>query len=232
MILSNELVLGLQVLVVACTSLVALRLGKSALVSFIVICLVLANLFVVKQTTLFGLQATTADSLVVGSLVGLNLLQEFFERSSVQKAIVATFLSLAFYAVIVPLHLAYLPSATDRVHEHFVKTVSVAPLLVLGSALVYSIAQVTNFLVYGILQKILPAWLVLRNYVTLICSQLVDTILFTLFLMVLGIVSNGADVILISFSIKLIVTIFAVPFVIVLARRLVGVREGASGDSI
>ena len=53
----------------------AIRLGKIALGLYIGLSGVLANLFVVKQVQLFGLNATASDVFVIGGILGLNLLQ-------------------------------------------------------------------------------------------------------------------------------------------------------------
>ena len=149
--MTNELVLLFQIVVIAITAVVSLRLGKEALVAFTVIQMVLANLFVIKQTTLFGLHATTADAFAVGSLLGFNLLQEFFDRKIAKKTIITTLVILAFYAIMAQAQLVYIPSAVDRSHQYFVPILSVMPWLAVGSMVVYMIAQIIDFFVYLIL---------------------------------------------------------------------------------
>ena len=84
----NELVLLFQIIVISVTAVVALRLGREALVAFTILQMILANLFVMKQTMLFGLNATSADAFAVGSLLGFNLIQEFFDRELAKKTII------------------------------------------------------------------------------------------------------------------------------------------------
>lgn len=215
----NELTLLFQIFVISTTAVIALRLGQEALVAFTVLQMVLANLFVIKQTTLFGLHATTADAFAVGSLLGFNLLQEFFDRKIAKKTIITTFVLLIFYAIVARAHLLYIPSSFDSAHTHFVPILSVAPWLVGGSVVIYMIAQIIDFFLYGALQKLFRRWLVIRNYIALICSQLVDTILFSLFLLALGIVHNLYHVIIISFSIKFLITLISTPMIVFMAKR-------------
>ena len=74
----NESILLLHILIISLATFIALRLGKSALVAFAVLQMVLANIFVLKITTLFGMEATCADAFVVGSLLSLNILNELY----------------------------------------------------------------------------------------------------------------------------------------------------------
>ncbi len=215
----NELVLLFQIVIISVTAIIALRLGKEALVAYTVLQMVLANLFVIKQTTLFGFHATSADAFAVGSLLGFNLLQEFFDRKVAKRTIVTMFVLLGFYAIIVRTHLLYIPSAVDTSHSYFVPILSVVPWLVAASMVVHMIAQIIDFFVYGALQKIFRRWLVIRNYIALICSQLADTVLFTIFLAMLGIVTNVFQIIVISFSIKFLITLISTPMIVLMAKR-------------
>ncbi len=215
----NELVLLFQIVVIACTAAIAVRLGREALVTFTVVQMVLANLFVIKQTMLFGLNATSADAFAVGSLLGFNLIQEFFDRELAKKTIITMFVLLGFYAIMARLHLVYTPSEVDASHRYFVPILSVVPWLVVASMVVHMIAQIIDFVIYGALQKILRRWIIVRNYIALICSQLADTILFTIFLWMLGIITNFWHIVIISFIIKFAITLVSTPLIVLLAQR-------------
>lgn len=215
----NELVLLLQIVVIAATAAIAVRLGREALVTFTVVQMMLANLFVTKQTMLFGLHATSADAFAVGSLIGFNLIQEFFDRNLAKKTIITMFVILGFYAIMARTHLIYIPSSSDASHRYFVSILSVVPWLVVASMVVHMMAQVIDFVIYGVLQKVFKRWLVMRNYIALMCSQGVDTILFTLVLWFLGIIKNFWQIAIISFLIKFVITIVATPLIVHLAQR-------------
>ncbi len=215
----NELVLLFQIVVIAITAAIAVRLGREALVTFTVVQMVLANLFVIKQTMLFGLNATSADAFAVGSLLGFNLIQEFFDRELAKKTIITMFVLLGFYAIMARSHLVYIPSEVDASHRYFVPILSVVPWLVVASMVVHMIAQIIDFVIYGALQKILRRWIIVRNYIALICSQLADTILFTIFLWMLGIITNFWHIVIISFIIKFAITLISTPLIVLLAQR-------------
>src|SRR3990172_4814357 len=104
----NECILLLHIMIISGATLIALRIGTEALISFVALSMVLANLFVIKQTSFFGFDATTADALAVGSMIGLNILQEFFGKKAAKTAIIATFFLLLFYAITSQIHLLYI----------------------------------------------------------------------------------------------------------------------------
>ncbi len=210
----NELVLLLQIGVISITAFAALRLGQNALVAFSVLQMVLANLFVLKQTSLFGMHATSADAFVVGSLLGFNLLQECYGKAVAKKMIVTTFVLLVFYAVSSYIHLLFVPSGLDSTQVHFSALLGTAPWLVGGSIVIFMIAQIVDFLMYGFLQRVWPkGWLIIRNYLALGATEVVDTILFTLFLFWLGITTQPGEVGIVSFIVKMGITLIATPMI-------------------
>lgn len=218
----NELILLFHILVISAAALIALRLSAQALIAFVALTMVLANLFVIKQTTLFGFDATTADALAVGSMLGLNLLQEFVSRDAAKQSIIITFFCLIFYGISSQIHMWYTPSAIDISNPHFESILSFAPALVFGSFAVYFLAQIIDFLIYSTLKR---AWhnrfMVLRNYIAIGLSNLGDTILFTLWLWYLGIIDNPTHVVIISFSIKFLITLIATPIISIAASAFI-----------
>ena len=83
----NELFFIIHTIIIAGFALGSLALGSSALVAFVCLSCVLANLFVIKQITLFGLTATSADAFTVGATIGLNLLQEYFGKEIAKREV-------------------------------------------------------------------------------------------------------------------------------------------------
>ena len=82
----NECIFLLHVALVIGFALGALRLGKEALTAWVALQAVLANLFVIKQMTFLGFTVTCSDVFAIGSIAGLNLVQEFFGKESARKA--------------------------------------------------------------------------------------------------------------------------------------------------
>lgn len=209
----NELIFIVHTLIIGLSCLLALRLGASALVAFVSVLCILANLFVTKQITLFGLSATGSDAFTIGAVLGLNMLQEYYGKSAARTAIVINFFLLVLYAIVSIIQLAYIPSSFDTMHEHFIHVCGPMPRIVIASFTVYLITQYLDYLLYGFLKKYCHnRLLLLRNYASLICTQLIDTILFTL-LGLYGLVENIWHIMIISYAVKVLAIIIATPCV-------------------
>jgi queuosine precursor transporter len=209
----NELIFAIHTCIVAIFALGSLAFGSCALVAFICIQCILANLFVVKQTTLFGLTATCSDAFTVGATIGLNLLQEYFGKEIAKKAIWINFFLLIFYAIVSYIHLLYVPHSTDIAHYHFIPLLTPMPRIVIASFSVYLFVHLTDYYLYGILKKTFQnKYIIFRNYASIAFCQLLDTVLFS-YLGLYGIVHNIGEVIVVSYVIKLASIIIATPFV-------------------
>jgi len=215
----NELIFLLHAALIGLAALGALAFGRAALVAFVCIQCILANLFVLKQTTLFGFNATCADAFTIGATIGLNLLQEYYGKAITRKTIAINFFFLAFYAIMTQIHLWYAPSAFDTTQSSFLALLGFMPRIVIASFTVYLIAQLVDYYLYGWLKKVWTSrLLVVRNYASISVSQLVDTVLFS-FLGLYGIIDNIWEIILISYSVKLGAIFVATPF-LVASRRI------------
>ncbi len=215
----NELIFLGYILAVSSAALAALRFGKEGLIGLICVQAVLVNLFVTKQITLLGFTATASDAMAVGITLNLNLLQEYYQKATAIKAIWISFFCAIFYTVMSLFHLAYTPAATDISSALFQGLLSPMPRLVAASLISYLVAQYTDTILYGILkERFGKRYFVLRNYGTLGFTQLLDTVLFS-FLGLYGInesfsnLSTLFDIMLVSYIIKVLVIIIAVPYV-------------------
>ena len=209
----NELIFIVHTVVIALFSLGALAFGQAALVAFVCSCCMLANLFVIKQITLFGLTATGADAFTVGATIGLNMLQEYFGKEIAKKTIWINFLLLIFYAIVSQIHLIYIPHVADTMHLHFMPLLNLMPRIVIASFSVYLISQMADYYLYGFLKKMFHnRYIIIRNYTSITLCQLLDTILFS-FVGLYGIIDNIGEVIIISYMIKLVSIVIATPFV-------------------
>lgn len=215
----NEILFIIYVLLVSTAALITAKWGRDALVGLICVEAVLMNLFVIKQITLFGLTATASDALAVGTTLSLNLLQEYYQKPAAQKAIWISFFCSVFYTIMSVLHLAYLPAPTDTSAALFGALLTPMPRIVIASLTVYVLVSQLDAFLYGYFkERFGEHYFVARNYLSLALTQLVDTILFS-FLGLYGInesfskLSTLFDIILISFIIKLVVILIAVPFV-------------------
>lgn len=209
----NEYIFFLQVLVVTSCTLGALTLGKEALVASICLQQILANLFITKQITLFGMDVVSTDVFAVGSILGLNLLQEYFGLEQAKKTIIISFAALIFYMAMTQFLLWYTPNGFDIMHHHFDQVLGYSLRIVSASVGVYILSQYASTYIYAQIKELWPAsTLFTRNMLSLCLSQLLDTVLFTI-LALYGIVANVFHIIVISYSIKMIVIALSSTFI-------------------
>lgn len=209
----NEILFFSQIIILISFLMVSLKLGKNALIVFVCMQTVFANLFVTKQIELFSLTVTCSDVYAVSAIFGLNLLQEYFEKKEAKKTIYLSFVFLSFFMIVAKMHLLYLPSSVDKTHNAFFIILSHAPRIILASISVFFLVQWIDYYVYGFFKKRYGARsLIFRLGLTSIFTQFIDTFLFS-FLGLFNIVENIWDVIFLSFFIKT-VTILSSSFFI------------------
>ena len=209
----SELIFVLHAIIIAIFAILSLILGQSMLTAFICIQCILANLFVLKQTTLFTFTTTCADTFTIGAIFGLNLLQEYFGKESAKKAIWSNFLLLIFYTIMSQIHLAYTPTIQDITQMHFMPLLSIMPRITIASFVVYLFTQILDYHLYGFFKRICHnKFLILRNYASIAICQLIDTVLFS-FLGLYGIVDDIMSIIVVSYLIKLVAIFMTTPFV-------------------
>ncbi len=209
----NELLFLIQALLVVGFAFGALKLGKGALAAWVAVQALIANLFVLKQITLFGFDVTASDAFAIGSLLGLNFLQEYFGQDEARKATLICFFFMLFFALASQLHLLFEPSIHDTTQPAFIAILSQSPRLLIASMSVFFLVQQIDIRFFAYLKKKLPlASFALRSAITLILSQFLDTFLFS-FAGLYGIVASVMDIIIISFAVKLAVIFCFTPLV-------------------
>ena len=201
----NESIFFIHIAIVILFLLVAARIGKEALVTWSCLQIIIANLFVLKQMTFLGLDITCSDVYIVGNLLGLNLIQEFYGKNVAQKTMWITFFCMIFFTLMAKIHLLYKPNIHDISQEAFFSILSSAPRLFVASIITFFVVQKVDILFFGFLKKVYNhSHLLPRTIVCLLVSQSLDTALFTI-LALYGSVGSVTHVMLTALCVKLIV---------------------------
>ena len=218
---SNELVFLLQITCVASGSIFMLRLGSAALTSYIALLGVLSNLLVCQEISLFGLTVTASDSLAVGLILSLNLMQEWFGRAAVRRAIYINFSALLAYLALTQIHLLYSPAPSSAsTHIAYQTLLNTMPRLALASLSSYFLVQVADAQVYRALKLQLSSnWFTARSILSLLASELLDTVLFSM-LGLYGVVADIGNILFFSYAVKLVTIACFIPF-IMLVKKIV-----------
>lgn len=207
----NEITFLLHILVVGAFTFAAFRLGREALITWIALQGVLANLFVLKQIELFTLTVTCSDVYAVGSFLSLNLLQEYYDESLAKRAILIAAVSQGFFMVMGQFHLHYIPSTVDISHTAFATILTAYPRILIASLGVFYFVQRMDVVIFQALKTGFPGTsFAIRNGIGLVLSQILDTMLFSVFGL-WGIVASLRGIIVMSLIIKLILVALVVP---------------------
>lgn len=216
----NELIFFIHTIFICTSNLIALWAGKEVLIALVALQSILANLFVLKTTTFWGLTVTGGDAFIIGIVFSLQMLQEYYGKQMAQRAIWTSFGLLLFYTITTQIILWYAPNASDFAHAHFAALLSVAPRIGLASLLAYITSTQFDCFFYQILKERYEGnYLVARNIGSASISQLLDTILFSVFGLY-GIVSNVLEIMAVSYIIKLLGLLLCAPF-IVLTKKII-----------
>lgn len=224
-ILSNELIFFFHSITMSLIALGALSLGKEALTSFVAISCLLANLFVIKQITIFGMSATPTDAFMIGAIMGINLLGEYFGRKSAQQALWISLSAAGFFCIISHVHLLYQPNIYDVSNIHFQAILHHTTRIIIASLISYFLTQNVEYRLYAMLKNYFHGtYIAARNFSTMAFSQLLDTIVFST-LGLFGLVHNLTHIIVISYSIKLIAILLVAPFILLSKKIYKGYHE-------
>lgn len=208
----NEILFLIQIFFIITFVLFSLKQGKVFLTTSVTVQALIANLFVLKQITLFGFEVTASDAFAIGSLLGLNMLQEYFTKEDAQKAMWICFFFMLFFTLISQLHLLYQPNSHDTTQEAFLTLLSASPRFLIASMCAFLLVQQIDIRFFTFLKLQLPKInFSIRATIALIVSQFLDTALFS-FMGLYGLVISVFDIIFFSFTIKLLVIFCFTPF--------------------
>lgn len=216
----NELLFLINILLVVILDFIALMLGREFLIASIIVQGLLANIFVLKQACMFGLVVTCTDAFIIGMVLALNLMEEVFGKESSSTSINSYFFSLVALFGLKLIHLAYLPSPLDDMHIHYSSILKDTGRIVVSTLFVSFASLHLDRYLYRLLSKRLNiSFLFLKNFITTAISQLFDTIAFS-YLALYGLFPSMRDLIIFSYSIKLI-SLFFITLILFLFKNLI-----------
>ena len=224
----NEILFILWTTVVLAGVLAAWRFGgKAGVWGAIGLCIVLANLFVTKQITLFGLAATGGNSLYGAIFLATDVLNEHMGKREARRAVWFGWVCALAFLVATQVFLLFAPSSFDFVHDAMRTLFSLSPRIVAASLVAYLVSQTHDVVAYH-------AWRVrtggrklwVRNLASTSVSQLIDSVIFTS-IAFLGVfpLMVVVQVAISTYLLKLLVALLDTPFIYLSARWMPKDRE-------
>lgn len=195
--------------------------GRLGLYITIVLSIVLCNVQVLKQVDLFGLHATLGNILYAGIFLATDLLGEFYGKREARKGVLIGFIASVLMMIYMSIALLYAPNEFDEVHEHLAVIFGLVPAITLASLLAYVTSQLHDVTVYHWLRERTGGKMLwLRNNVSTITSQLLDTAVFTGMATALGVfpIEAAWQIFLMTWIIKVIIAVLDTPFIYMAVR--------------
>ena len=162
--------------------------GKAGLQVAIATAIILANLQGPKLTVIFGMQTSLGVIFYSSIFFATDVLSENYGKAEATKAVWMGFAVSIIVLVMLSFALLYQPSDrpetadfANDVHGAFATIVSFTPQFVLGSLFAYIVSQRFDVWVFHKIKVLTGGrWLWLRNNLSTLASQAIDTTVFTL----------------------------------------------------
>jgi len=195
--------------------------GKTGVVAWIAIATILANIQVMKQITLFGLEATMGNIMYGTIFLATDALSEKYGKKASNRAVYLGFFVLAASIIIMQLALVFEPNLYDTAQPHLEAVFGFYLRVAVASLIAYLISQLLDVYLFHKIKDRLPGrkWLWVRNNVATIISQLFDTMIFVT-IAFLGTMESSVfwQIALSTFLIKVMVAALDTPFVYLVGK--------------
>jgi len=177
----NEVLFLVQTLLGLLLVLSAFRMGKIWLYAMIAVAYVLANIFVTKTITLFGMEATGGNVLYGAIFLSTDLLSEYYGKQAARKGVFIGLGAVLIYLVMSMLMTAYETSPNDLGPGAAMEVIfSFAPSIILASLCAYLISQLHDVWAFEFWKgKTGEGKLWIRNNFSTWVSQALDSITFS-----------------------------------------------------
>jgi len=194
------------------TTLAAFYLGRAYLYGYVAAAIILMNIFVVKGVYIFGIATAGGNVLYATVFLATDILNEYYGRKEAQKAVWLGFFVTIFFLIMSQLFLRMIPADYDIAQGAMETLFGFLPRVVLGSMVAYLVSQSLDVYIFDKIKKATgEKWLWLRNNGSTMTSQLVDTIIFTLFVF-WGVYPKLWQFILFAYILKVIIAFCDTPF--------------------
>ncbi len=185
----NELILLISLAGIFGCVLLTLRVfGRTGLYVFSAIATILANIEVMILVDAFGMEMTLGNILFASTFLVTDILSELYGKKSAQKAVNLGIAGSVFFLLVSQSWLLYLPSASDWAMPSMQALFTNTPRLLLASLLVYALAQTFDVWLYHrwwafTTQRFGDSdrFLWVRNNGSTLVSQLLNTLLYSIF---------------------------------------------------
>ena len=161
--------------------------GKVGLYIWTAISAILANIEALKMVDMFGLSVTLGNALYASNFVVTDILSENYDKESANKAVNIGLFVTIVWVLATQLILMFEPNSLDFINRSLIEIFGFMPRIAMASIFTYAVAQKIDVVLYhkvwektNKIFKDTNKGLWLRNNISTLTSQFIDTTIFTL----------------------------------------------------
>ena len=161
--------------------------GKTGLYVWSAIGATLANIEAMKMVDMFGLSVTLGNALYASNFVITDILSENYSKEEANKAVNIGLFTTIIWVLATQLILKFEPNSIDFINNSLIELFGFMPRIAIASIFTYAVAQKIDVVLYHkvwrFTEKIFKdknKGLWLRNNISTLTSQFIDTTVFTL----------------------------------------------------
>lgn len=217
----NEIIILIFFLILSLFNLLAYRYWKEYIYSLIAIYAIMMNIFVTKQFDLFWFAVTWWNAIYWATFLLTDILWEHYWKEEAKKSVKIWFISMLFFVFSTQILILFEPNELDFANESIITLFSITPRILFASLLAYVVSQNLSVYIYDKIKKLTrDKYLFLRNNISTMFSQAIDTIIFT-FVWLTSIwwfewiiqIWNFWEICIATYVIKFIIALIDTPFV-------------------
>ncbi|BCR20663.1 queuosine precursor transporter [Borrelia miyamotoi] len=189
--------------------------GRKGLFAWVTSSVIIANIQVLKQITIFGFNATLGNIIYASSYVATDILSELYGREISKKAIYIGFMSFISFAFITNIQLYFSTNNSDIYLKSLKSIFSSIPILLLASIIAYIMSQLNDIYLYDLIKNKFPKFLFIRSNGSTLVSELMDTVIFVNIATYFNVFPQEAylDIVISTYIIKGLAGILGTPFI-------------------
>ncbi len=195
--------------------------GLIGLYLWMAVSLITANILVLVQVTLFGLTATLGNVAYNANFMVTDILCESRDAPTARKAVWIGFFSMSAFALLVNIGINFMAAPSDWALPHMQALFAILPRIVGGSLLAYFVSQLHDVWLFNKIRRLIPArkFLWVRNNVSTLISQLIDTIIFC-FVALWGVVTREQflQILITTYMFKVVMALLDTPMVYLMTK--------------
>lgn len=204
---------------------------REGLYVWIALAAVIANMQVSKTIEILGLTATLGNIVYASSFLATDILSERHGRQAARRGVGVGFFAIVTATVLMQLAILFEPAPSDVMQGHLQAVFGVLPRIAGASLLAYLVSQRHDIWAYHFWREKFPGPLWLRNNLSTIVSQLIDSLVFTLVAFI-GVFPAGVlvQIVVTTYLFKAVVALADTPFLYLAVRMDRRVKQEQATD--